>query len=1112
VTPVSDFDQMVLRAWPQATDKYLSFCPRTPVFRADVGTISYDADSHGAYELTYANTVLGAYQNISAGLTVDFWGIKWLTDEPYLLGSARIRKNATSTKIFIGDIAQGELNLDAAQYFVVVNERRIWQRLPMLREGKINSANYYNSFAVYKDFDLAYTDEHLAFRPVINVAYKPAGWCDLGGYRSVRLDASQCYSLATSASVSSILWHLDDCALQPGYALTDWVIEILAPAGFRYISATVTDTAGKQSTRYVPVWAHDATYPPVVPTDITRDTADWNSSREMEFTFVGEHGEYAPDKLPKGTHVCYWEDAIFAEEPAPESYRGYFVGWANKESSLIQKGAGEYRLSVAGPAWWLDQIDGFLDMFFYRPSPATWYEMAGPTDERAIFSLLKYNSTALDLINLHVAGIVDVWGQEAGSDYAAIKAAQSSLWKQISTLAQAWCGFPACTSDGALYLRKHPSLMDTYSYPNRDDLETHIHLTPQDWTLEDGLEVFDDFVPKVGQVEMEGNTFDGTTSTRLRVRAPGRTPSWAAGKEVPPLQILSSNMLTATNQLRSRAGNWFAWVNNANADMPIQLLGNLDVFEPALRQIVTLEAAADNPRGLSLQDAQFVVKQVSVQHAKEIGQPGKMISLTLEAVTEGERGESMPIETQSTIPTDYVPPEDLYPGSNTGGSGDNGGYGSGKGSAIMALALYTPSPNVRSASIILKTNSLVPPVVWEVVHTGLPAHPDGYSGVVNRVHACYLDPYDPGTCVIASDAGVYYNSSWKTGGSWQVVATTDQLKAAVIAKNGAMADTWYPAQIAMTPAQSGLIYVAGSHTLFPTVCASIVRIQGYKSASPVLTASYGLALSTGTNRYPEFKGPMDGLNGAIAVSVTDPDYLLIAGHMGSYHPIDQNRWGVWGGSFNSPNLGSDGITTRWFGKWSVTDTYATVNEWWGVFPYIPMFKTADGAYNENTEFFVAAEGKIWRCTTSALNSWLQWSDLGPRIDATRTDRRGGRIDMMENSHAGLPMYFLRNESQSDAQTSMYIGDPVGGWTEVPLPTDIPVVGWQGGWPAADSQYYIGAQVVNLERLVARGGTLLMMTEDQWTTPLNLTGNAWSLIPSALPWKAGVVRMTPHWKE
>ncbi len=1113
---LADRDLTILRQYPQGpTGRYVSVCPRLPVFEAEITAYSTDSDTKGVYQFTFETVTLGNYTNVLPGLTVDFYYDNWSTGERVYSGSARVRKAATSSTIFIGESAAGECGIQNAQYAVVVNERRLWQRLPLLRTSKsASTVDYYDSFAAYKDYDLAYTDENLYHRPLANIDGDPAGWCATGQrVRAVRLDGSGSASPQTGGSITAYAWNIEDCTLQAGYAITDAGIELLAPVGFRYIALTVTDNHNKTSTRWFPIWAHDATYPPLVPTAISDET-DHQSGREMEFTFTGEHGSYDTSRMPQGTQVCYWKTARFGDDSAPAPYRSQFVGWATQEAVRLQAGAGEFRLTAAGPAWWLDHLDGFQDLFLLRATPTAWYHMADITDDRVILHLLRYNTTALDLMNVYLSGVTDPWGQAANSDYGAVKAQKTSVWQQITVLANEYCGWPACDSRGSLYLRQHPSLMDASSFPGRAAVATVFHLTAADWRWEEALEVTTDLVPRVGQVEMDGVSYAAGVNTFYRVRAPGKTPGAVPGQETAPVQVLSADFSTAWHQLRARGGHWLAWRNNPLGDLSLVLVGDFDILEPAWRELITLSAGADNPRGLTWTDKPFLVKHVTIQHGFEVGLPTEQITWTLEAVTSGSPGELIPIETQATLPDDYVPPEETYPGASTGGSASSGeGYGSGKGHAALALLLHTPpSDTERKASALFVTESLAGSPTWSRVHSGLPAHPGGYSGVVQPVYATYLDPWDPDTWIIAGEMGVYYNAGWKNGGGWTAAATLAQLQAAVEAKNGSgTAANWRPSALALTPAESGLIYVVGVNEVFPDSVASVVRIQNYKAAAPVLTASCKLKMPTGTNRTPGFAGPGEGvywIGGGIAVSVSDPDFILVAAHLGGEHPFNANRWGVWGGSFNTPYPRVGG---EWQPRYEQADSVPPVGAWWGVTPYIPMFK-ADGSFNAaQDEFYVAAEGKLWRCTTPALTNWSEWSALGPRIDASQ-DRLGARPDMVENAHTGLPFYFLRSESEADTQTRMYIGDPGGGWTAVPLPPAIPLVGWQGGWPAAHSQYYIGAQAVNWEYLTARSGTLLMLTEDQWATASDLTGNLWSLIPSTPAWQAGVLRLTPHWKE
>src|SRR4030095_4934755 len=126
------------------------------VFRAQVtmpGTITYPRDF-----LIYDGVTLGAAGNVGYPMTLLLGTAAGLDD----LGRQRVRKNADATHIYLGRFSQGihdgELNVQDNAYITVLEDYRVWARLPY-----INLA----TGEIYKDSD--FDDANAAYpRPIAN--------------------------------------------------------------------------------------------------------------------------------------------------------------------------------------------------------------------------------------------------------------------------------------------------------------------------------------------------------------------------------------------------------------------------------------------------------------------------------------------------------------------------------------------------------------------------------------------------------------------------------------------------------------------------------------------------------------------------------------------------------------------------------------------------------------------------------------------------------------------------------------------------------------------------------------------------------------------------------
>jgi hypothetical protein len=634
--------------------RYLSIWPRTVIMVAVVTSVSKDSDTNGIYQVGYDTVTLGVYQNALAGRTLDVY-----TSGGVRRGAIRLRKDATSSVFYVAESAPGEVNVTVGDTVKVIKERRIWRRLPFLQQTNTDTTDFFDTFAVYKDYDLAYTDENEDHRPIANIEGDPAGFLDTGeAYRTVTLTGSNSEAVADSATISSYSWDLDGGAFASGYTSTDADIVGEFPTGNYDVSLTVTDSNGKSSTRYFPVLAHGPGFMPLDKSafNIDRDDTEYGGGRDLDITIFGNSYEARDDIIPQGTLFCYWETAEFGAQAAPPSqYRNQYLGWAARDATLIRIGFGEYFVTVENAASQLRRIDGSEQFFLLRSSPSEWYEMADITSDREAAHILRYETTALDVCNLYLSGVTDEWGQQSGSNYAAGRVDKAPTWDQLQALAAEYGGVASCDSLNGIYLRRHPSLVEDGG-SGRDDIATVIALTANDWT-DAGFEYPNEFTPRVGKLEMDGFAFNGSDVSLYQSRAPGKVPAAAPGRETGPAQVLPST--SSQTVLASRAGKRLAWANNPRGEVSLTLWGNFDIIEPAWMEWVTVTATNDNIRGLELSGVRFLVKRVSIQNSNDLAQPAKTITWTLEQETDGETGEANLAPTSDTVDTtgnDYVIP------------------------------------------------------------------------------------------------------------------------------------------------------------------------------------------------------------------------------------------------------------------------------------------------------------------------------------------------------------------------------------------------------------------------------------------------------------------------
>ncbi len=613
---ISTGDAALMRQFPQTVRRYLSAATRDVVFAAQIssGTIQRDAVSSGVIAIPYTSVTTGAYSDVIAGMTLDIG----TTAGGAEIGKVRVR-SANAAQILIGETA---LTLSSGNYLTVRREFRPWQVKPRRFEDYVDAA-YPTSFTEYHDYDLVYTNQNTAIPPKANITasgytlVKPAGFVDAGQtYRTVALSGANSITLAPGASLTAWAWNIGDGTLATG-TLSSAAITARFPVGFRYVTLTVTDSNGASSLMRLPIWVHDVAHPPITEFAVTRDETRGDGGREMRFEVFGAADVSV---IPEGSAICYWEDAAFGDDSAPEGYRGQFLGWATRDATLFKLYRSRYSLDVAGAAGWLDRLGGFAQTLVDPGrTPTQWHEMQHLTLDRAAHYALRSYTNILTLVNFYTAGVSDA--------AQSIDLAKRSVWAQISELVRGYFGTAGCDTLGGIWLRRHFSYLEA---SEQAAISPVITLSNADWTDASGWTLPQEKSEVVGLVEASGSRFDGTTTIQLASKASGLQ---GAGRATAPFQIVS-----AQSVLNSRTGHHLAWLNNPRKSVTLRLMGNLDAVEPCWSEPIAISGAGDNVRGLTLSGTRFLLTQVSVAHSNARGAAPKTVTWTLEGVTSGDAG------------------------------------------------------------------------------------------------------------------------------------------------------------------------------------------------------------------------------------------------------------------------------------------------------------------------------------------------------------------------------------------------------------------------------------------------------------------------------------------
>lgn len=668
-TPVlSPTEINYLKQYPHTVIRHLLFQPIVEHGRARVlGAPSVDPDSGGIYQFRY-NNATGTPTNAEEGEVILIGTTPGARD----IGVLRMRKNITDTNLVsVNEVSQGEVPIADGAYITWLRQRKIMQR----RIRRVPTDDTGTDYTEYLDYDIPYAGQNQDNTPPVG---NITGGNDARPYKVVgRLDAGQSYRTVVLYYGNSInfrlqnidaQWFLDPgCSFSPGYSATDATVHIRVPLGCVRVKLAVSNEENLgDGFRYINLYTlpeNSADDENVINRfQVTSDTS--SEGRAMDFTifdFAMPNGV-----LPKGTEVVYWEEHVdFDGNPMPDAYREAFLGWTVQDSVPLRLYYPVYKIKVEGPAGILNRIGGF---------PQTWYDPRNEDEPTAsadkfveiprnypdytIYKIIDTQTNAFELMNIFASDII--------VPIEGLTTSEGSVWSQVNGVVQRYFGTALCDTIGSLFLTRYYSY---FSQADRDGVDLVINIDKSHMKDNQPLEIVEDQHNKVAQLDIYGSNFDIIVASGgdlvdfshvWRVNAPGITQSDGISYESYVSVFLKSSQ-AGLQELKDLAGHHYARLNNKLSDITLPLKGNLDIVEVAWGRPISITYTDDNSRGIEFVDKLFLIKNISITHNFEKGQPPKEITWTLEAVTFGRPGEEVRVKQRAVV----QPYPDAFPENPT---------------------------------------------------------------------------------------------------------------------------------------------------------------------------------------------------------------------------------------------------------------------------------------------------------------------------------------------------------------------------------------------------------------------------------------------------------------
>ena len=1026
----------------------------------------------------------GSTSDVEAGMTIKFYD----GSTGAFKGYGRVLRAISGSYLYIHPTGQGDVDFADNDIIEIYDEFRPYALIPYIDSNG----------TLYKDYDTTFSGQTEDFPPVANANPSTnAGYVDgTTGKLTVTFDAAgdiPSYALANGATISSYSWDVKDGTIVSGSS-TSAAITVEFPAGRRWVKLTVTDSNGATAVKRVPIWAaDDGDYAPYKAV-LSRRGYTHDTGWEASFTLM----DADLSDVPEHALIIFWQDEWFGPTSGSIGSPTAFVGWLVDEMLHLEPLWSDSAFSASGPLAILQQRPAFPQTVSSDTTPANWAEVKDLDWWKTVVYLLRWHSNMLELCDFERPNFY--------SDYPVprLDAELGTLYSQIKFLADAV--FARFTADrrGRLYLRRVPHYM---SSSERSAWTPILELTDADLATDgQGPEFEWAHWDKIAWLRSSAIVADASTSTPVLAIAPGKTP--AQGADV---QTLDRLLVTSQDDLNERTGHVYAYRQSRRDGKRVARRATLtlahggDVIDPALQEVVTLTlSSSTNRRGYSWSSARFVPAAIDVMYNHDAFV--SLERLTLEEETRGAAAATEEIPTDTV--NDYDPPAYVQP-PTVDPTTPESDWGSGLKSAIVAVAVELRSTSSVYASVVATTSSLTSPS-WSLLMTGLPD--DGYGGP-EYITSVTTNPFNQDEALLACSGGVYRNTDWRGGGTWsQIVSMSDILSAWNTYQGRSDTVTPYIVDMHLSMNEEGCIFLLctnpisgafGENLVFP------VRILNYGTtveakASFLIKTTGGVRIDRVTRGAPNVLDH-GGCGIQSAHDTRDDIVVAAAGTM----PTWGGQIGWWSGDFDSVPLSETYLGVK-YAYMSYLDQPTTTLT--AAIPYIPYTPSEPSVARDDEVFILAIDGKIYRSTNGG-STFSAWSGSGqyPRVwDHSYNPSRDTFTTAMLN--AGYAAYLL--DDGTDRNLYIDTDNTPTTWTAKATPTT-GHWGWLGGFPDKTSQFYIGhaARVDYWGRQTASNPLLYLTTNggDTWT---DITGNLWSLLPTAAgrTQYAGIVRMTPHGKE
>jgi hypothetical protein len=388
----------------------------------------------------------------------------------------------------------------------------------------------------------------------------------------VTFNGSDSYAVADGATLTTYSWNVGDGTITAGTGTN--TITATFPAGFRWVSLTVTDSNTKTHLMRVPVYAYNPAAPTTVPFQVVEHSVTQEGQR-CSFRILAD---IPVTTYPDGTLVIFWEG-----EPSGPTDRTNvkFWGWHQSDGNSVSAGRTatlrDVVLNCLDVAGRLDTLPGFPQSIEVHEFPQNWLEMKSPNMDRYIDYLFRWHSTALENAYYVPSG--------TGSNYPFVVLGSDgeSLWDQVQRRAGAIVpGYRlTCNRNGELKVLPDPILQEVADRT----ATSQTTIGADDWTAVNWEYTRP---PRVHWLRGEAILAHVSDIAAVFCNSPGDSPGQGESEQSSGEQLARSQ-----TDLNNKTGHEYARLNAYNGPVSVSLPDDADRIQPAHMTWVVLDVSGD---------------------------------------------------------------------------------------------------------------------------------------------------------------------------------------------------------------------------------------------------------------------------------------------------------------------------------------------------------------------------------------------------------------------------------------------------------------------------------------------------------------------------------------